>query len=98
MSVSASAADIAEVVVTEDDTHREFLLAALRTATIRCRLMEAELTECGIALKHGMVGPDMAMKWLHDQGLVYLLGIIPPEVGQVAKMNLSGEADANPAP
>jgi len=78
----------------DEDQHREFLLAALRAATLRAKLMEANLNEIGIALKANLIGPDMAVKWLHDENLMFLLGIMPDAIGQVAKMNLSGDAHA----
>jgi hypothetical protein len=77
--------------MSDDWRHREFMLAALRTATIRCKLMEGELTEIGQALKSRMIGPELAVQMLHDQGLMYLLGKMPDGVGDIAKTFLTSE-------
>jgi hypothetical protein len=79
--------------MSDDWRHREFMLAALRTATIRARLMESELTEIGMMLKSKMIGPELAVQMLHDQGLMFLLGRMPDGVGDIAKTFLPSEAE-----
>jgi hypothetical protein len=49
----------------------EFLLSALRVATLRARLAANELDSIGVALKHGLVSYDDAMAWLHDVDLLH---------------------------
>jgi len=73
----------------DEEAHREFLLSALRTASLRLRLMDNEITTVGIALRHEMIVPDIAVKWISDLGLMWLIEPLPPEVGAVA---LVGEA------
>ena len=48
----------------------EFLLSALRVATLRARLAANELDSIGVALKRGLVSYDDAMAWLHDVDLL----------------------------
>ena len=59
------------------DLHKEFLLAALRAASTRARLMEADLTTIGIALKGGLIGPDTAVRWIMEGGLLHMVGALP---------------------
>ena len=47
----------------------DFLLASLRTATLRARLAANEFDTIGIALRRGLVSPDEAVAWLHDANL-----------------------------
>ena len=49
----------------------EFLLSALRVATLRARLAANELDSIGVALKRGLVSYDDAMAWLHDVDLLH---------------------------
>ena len=71
------------------DTHKEFLLDRLRVATLRCRLMENELLSIGTALRHDMIGPDMAVRWAHDMGVLWLIEPLPGTVGAVAIANIT---------
>jgi hypothetical protein len=79
----------------EIEAHREFLLSALRSASLRCKLMDNELVTIGVALKHDMIGPDTAVKWLHDHDLMWLIGPLPKAVGMVAEANIGGEDNAS---
>jgi hypothetical protein len=79
--------------MSDEDDHRDFLLAALRAATLRCRLMEADVNTIGVALKANLIGCDTAVQWIKDGGLFWIVGSIPEEVGRVAKSNT--EADTN---
>jgi hypothetical protein len=56
-----------------DDDHREFVLAVLRAASLRAKLMDAELQTIGTSLRAGMVSPEMAIQWIHDEGLMGLV-------------------------
>jgi hypothetical protein len=46
------------------------LLSAIRSAVLRCRQDEQEITTIGIALKAGIITPEYAVEWLADIGLV----------------------------
>ena len=63
----------------EDNPHREFLLARLRQATLQARLIEAELTSIGVALKGEMIDPECALRWIRDAGLLWMVAPVPPE-------------------
>jgi hypothetical protein len=49
---------------------KEFLLSAIRSAVIRAKLDANELSTIGVALSGDMIGPDDAISWLEDIGLV----------------------------
>ncbi len=83
-----------EAVVMDDDSHKEFLLAALRVASSRCKLWDNEIASIGIALRSDMIGPEMAVKWAHDMGLMWLIEPLPGVVGAVALANVEGGGDA----
>ncbi len=69
----------------EDEANRDFLLAALRAASCRMKMMDADITTIGVALKHDMIGVDTAMQWIRDAGLLWFVGPIPEQVGLVVK-------------
>jgi hypothetical protein len=48
---------------------KEFLLAALRTASLRAKLTSNEMDSIGVALKRGVVSTEEAVAWLHDEKL-----------------------------
>ncbi len=73
----------------EDEANRDFLLAALRAASCRAKLMDADITTIGVALKSEMIGCDTAMQWIRDAGLLGMVGAIPEQVGRI------GNADAS---
>jgi hypothetical protein len=74
-------------MIDEEDSHKEFLLAALRAATARARAMQLDLDTIGVALRGDLIGPDTAVQWINNAGLMWLVGAIPEEVGRVAKQN-----------
>lgn len=47
----------------------EFVLSALRAATLRARLVATELDTIGLALKSNLVTVEGALAWLHDVDL-----------------------------
>jgi hypothetical protein len=47
----------------------ELLLAALRTAALKAKLDENEITSIGIALRGGLITPAYAVEWLNEIGL-----------------------------
>lgn len=63
-------------------SHREFLLSALRAASLRARMFEVDINSIGIALKAEMVTPDQALKWIKDIGALELVGVIPDEIAK----------------
>jgi hypothetical protein len=55
-----------------------YLLAELRCAALRTRLLQADIEAVGIALKGGLVTPDQALELLHDVDALRVVGT-PPE-------------------
>jgi hypothetical protein len=72
----------------EEAQHVEFLLSRLRAASLQCKLMDADLTSIGVALKGGLIGADTAVQWIRDANLLGIVGAIPEKVGRVAKANM----------
>jgi hypothetical protein len=66
----------------EEDQHKTFLLAALRAASARAKLMDADITTIGIALKGDLIGCETAVAWIRDSGLLGMVGAIPEQVGR----------------
>jgi hypothetical protein len=54
---------------------REYLLAELRAAALRARLLQADIDAVGLALKAGLISPDQAVEHLFDFGLLHLVGV-----------------------
>lgn len=50
----------------ESSNQSEFLLACLRAASLRAKLIATELDSVGVALRHNFVSHDDAVEWLHD--------------------------------
>jgi hypothetical protein len=69
----------------EEESHREFLLQALRAGALRCRVMNADLETIGIALKANLIGADTAVAWIRESNLMWVVGAIPDAVGKVAR-------------
>jgi hypothetical protein len=67
------------------ESHREFLLSALRAASLRARMFEVEINSIGIALKGGLVTPVEALQWVKDIGALELVGMIPDGIAQEAE-------------
>jgi hypothetical protein len=72
----------------EELEHKEFLLSAIRAAMFRCKMWENELASIGIALRYDMVGPDMAVKMVHDAGLMFMIEPLPGTVGAIERTTL----------
>ena len=56
-----------------ENGQREILSAALRTARNRVYLLMTEMDEVGVALKHNMVSPEVAVGWLRDIDALYFV-------------------------
>ena len=63
-----------------DDEHKDFLLSALRAASLRARMYEIDINSIGIALKGDMVTVTEALRWIKDIGAWELVGKIPEEI------------------
>ena len=68
-----------------DDDHKDFVLSALRSASLRARMYEIEIQSIGIALKGDMVSVIEALKWIKDIGAWELIGKIPDEIVETAE-------------
>ena len=63
----------------EEDTsgERDLLLAALKLASARAKLIANELDAVGVALRHTAVNCDQAMQWLHEEELLLWVHLGP---------------------
>jgi len=60
--------------------YREYVLAELRLARRRARLLINEIDVIGLALSNGIVDADAAVEWLHEaRGLEFLMPTPPAE-------------------
>ena len=71
---------MAEMTATGQDAHREFLLSALRAASLRAKLFDADVSSIGVALKAHMITVEQALKWIKDIGAMESIGMIPDEI------------------
>jgi hypothetical protein len=62
----------------QDDPHREFLMGALCSARLRVRLLQNEIDTVGIAIKSGLITPEVAFEWLRDIDALQFV----PEIGR----------------
>ena len=51
----------------------EYLIAAIRCARLRITLQAAEIDEVGIALRHGLATPEIAVQWLIEIDALHLV-------------------------
>jgi hypothetical protein len=63
-------ADAARNGPVENSDQSEFLLACLRAASLRARLIATELDSVGVALRHNFVSHDGTVEWLRDIDLL----------------------------
>jgi hypothetical protein len=63
----------------ENSNQSEFLLACLRAASLRVKLIATELDSVGVALRHNFVSHDGAIEWLRDLDL--LDHVLPSSIG-----------------
>ena len=76
-----------------DVTHREFLLSAMRAASLRLKAWDADLTTIGIALKGDMVTAETALEWLQREGMLWVLGPLPQSMGKTFLPTIETEQD-----
>jgi hypothetical protein len=70
--------------MSDDVSHRDFLLQALRAASARAKLIDADITTIGLALKGDLIDPETAVRWIMDSGLLWIVGALPESVGKVS--------------
>ena len=57
----------------------DYLLAELRCASLRAKILQAEIDAIGIALKGGMVTAEQAIVLMHGVDLLRFIGQDPAE-------------------
>jgi hypothetical protein len=57
--------------------YTDYLLAELRAASLRHRLVQSDLDAIGFALKGGLISPDQALEHLHEVDALRLFGTFP---------------------
>jgi len=63
-----------------EDSHKDFMLSALRAASLRAKMIEMDLNTVGVALKSDMVTPMEAVEWLRQIGALDFVGKIPAAI------------------
>jgi hypothetical protein len=63
------------------DNFKNYLLAELRCAGLRARLLQSDIDAIGIALKGGLITPDQALVLLYDCGALRVVGT-PPDASK----------------
>jgi hypothetical protein len=68
-------ATTAAVAVTEPSStnYTTFILGQIRGASLRSRLLTAEIDSIGVALRGNFIGPDDAIAWLDEAGGLNLI-------------------------
>ena len=72
----------------DEDSHREFVLSALRAACLRAKLFEIDVNSIGVALKGGMISVHEALEWAKDIGALESMGVIPAEISNRIKADM----------
>lgn len=65
--------------MSDTEERKEFMLSALRVASLRARLYETEINSIGVALKAGIIDCYGAMEWMKEIGALGLMKYIAPE-------------------
>lgn len=65
------------------ETHKDFMLSALRAASLRAKMIEMDLNTVGVALKADMVTPLESVDWLRQIGALDFVGKIPAAIEAV---------------
>ena len=71
--------------MSDGEDHREFILSALRGASLRCKLYDTEISSIGIALKARMITVEHALTWIKDAGVADLVCRFPEEISELEK-------------
>ena len=71
------------------EMHREFLLTALRAASLRARMMETDLNAIGLALKHDLIGPATAVRWIVQGGYQHMVGELPDSTAKLVPQQVT---------
>lgn len=66
-----------------EDSHKDFMLSALRAASLRAKMIEMDLNTVGVALKFDMVTPLEAVQWLSQIGALDFVGKIPEKIKSI---------------
>ena len=66
-----------------EESHKDFMLSALRAASLRAKMIEMDLNTVGVALKSDMVTPMEAVEWLRQIGALDFVGKIPAAIEAV---------------
>jgi hypothetical protein len=77
--VSAAALSTSSPPRKVDTDFCDYLLAELRCAALRLRILQADLEAIGIALKSGLVTPNQALALLHDVDALRYVGTPPDD-------------------
>ena len=67
-----------------EETHKEFLLAALRAASLRLKTLDADCVSIGVALKGNLIGNETAVAWINNSGLMWAVGQFQIESQEIA--------------
>jgi hypothetical protein len=59
------------------DQHKDFMLAAVRSAKLRVQLLAAELDEIDVSLVHNIISPEGAVSWLYYIGADQFVNVEP---------------------
>jgi hypothetical protein len=49
---------------------RDYLLAEIRCAALRARLAALDIDAAGVALRGGMITPEVALEWVNEAGAI----------------------------
>jgi hypothetical protein len=60
---------------------QEFVLATLRSVSLRIRLIDNEIAAAGTALKGGFISPEMALDWVEEVA-PGCIGYLPAEFAE----------------
>jgi hypothetical protein len=68
-----TATGITTAATAVSSTFANYVLAEIRCAALRARLMANELNTMGVALKGGLIDTNAALAHLHEVGVLHLI-------------------------
>lgn len=71
--------------MSDHQDHKDFVLSALRLASLRAKMYEVEINSIGIALKSDMIDVLSALRWMKDIGAEGLMGKVPAAIESQAE-------------